>query len=132
MEKGGRTEHVLGMYKDKKFWLLRLKNIKILDKLISDKPKVYRSLDVAILNTIVLKKTLGLDLESKENLKFSPDAEEFINEVDGNPLSVAFFLNPVQIQQIIWVALTGERMPHKSTYFYPKVLSGLVINKFDL
>ena len=42
-----------------------------------------------------------------------------------------FFLNPVKIEQIMQVALKGEKMPSKSTYFYPKVLSGLVINKFN-
>jgi uncharacterized protein (DUF1015 family) len=131
MEKGGRTEHVLGMYKDRRYWLLRLKNVKILDKMISDKPKEYRSLDVSILNHIVLKKILGYDLANKENLEFSPHADEFIEKVNSNPFCIAFFLNPVKIQQIISVALNGERMPPKSTYFYPKVLSGLVINKFD-
>jgi len=131
MEKCGRTEHVLGMYKDKKYVLLRLKNIKILDKLISERPKVYRSLDIAILNTIVLKKILGRDFQDRENIKFSPCVEEFIEEADTDPLTIAFFLNPVKIQQIISVALNGERMPSKSTYFYPKVLSGMVINKFE-
>jgi len=131
MEKGGRTEHVLGMYKDKRYWLLRLKNIKILDKIINDKPKVYRSLDVAILNHIVLRNVLGYEIEDNESLEFSPFADGFINEVDNNPAYIAFLLNPVKIQQIISVALNGERMPPKSTYFYPKVLSGLVINKFE-
>ena len=131
MEKGGRSEHVLGMYKDKRCWLLRLKNVGILDREMRDKPKVYRSLDVAILNAIILKKILGLDLENKEAVKFGPDAFEFIREVDTDPLCIAFFLNPVKIQDIISVSLNGERMPAKSTYFYPKVLSGLVINKIE-
>ena len=61
LEKAGESEHVLGMYKDKKYWLLRLKNIKILDKIINDKPREYRPLDVSILNYIVLKKILGLE-----------------------------------------------------------------------
>lgn len=131
LEKAGRTEHLLGMYKDKKYCLLRLKNIRILDKMISDKPKVYRSLDISILNHIILEKILGVDLENKDNLRFSPKADEFIEAVDNNPLYIAFFLNPVKIQQIISVALDGQRLPPKSTYFYPKVLSGLVINKFE-
>lgn len=131
MEKGGRTEHLLGMYKEKIYWLLRLKNIKILDKMNSDKSQVYRSLDICILNNLILKKTLGIDLENKENLSFSPNADEFIEAVNNNPLYIAFFLNPVKIQQVISVALNGERLPPKSTYFYPKVLSGLVINKFN-
>ena len=131
MEKGGRTEHVLGMYKNKKYWLLRLKNVRILDKMIGDKPKEYRSLDVSILNHIILKETLGYDPGDKEGLEFNPHAEELIEAVDSNPGYIAFFLNPVKIEQIISVALNGERMPPKSTYFYPKVLSGLAINKLD-
>ncbi|MBU0709772.1 MAG: DUF1015 domain-containing protein [Candidatus Omnitrophica bacterium] len=54
MQRGGRTEHLLGMYGNKKYWLLRLKNIKIPDMIIKEKSKDYRSLDVAILNHIVL------------------------------------------------------------------------------
>jgi len=131
MEKGGRTEHLLGMYKDKIYRLLRLKNIKILDKMNSDKSEVCRSLDICILNNLILKKTLGIDLENKENLSFSPNADEFIEAVNNNPLYIAFFLNPVKIQQVISVALNGQRLPPKSTYFYPKVLSGLAINKFE-
>ncbi len=131
MEKGGRTEHVLGMYKNRKYWLLRLKNIGILDRMIHDKPKEYRSLDVSILNHIVLKDILGYDPGDKESLEFNPHAEELIEAVNVNPGNIAFFLNPVKIEQIIAVALNGERMPPKSTYFYPKVLSGLTINKLD-
>jgi uncharacterized protein (DUF1015 family) len=131
MEKGGRTEHVLGMYKDKKFYLLRLKNIKILDKVITDKPKEYRSLDVVILNYLILKEILGSKPSDNQNIAFGPSAEEFVERVDNDSLCIAFFLNPVRVEQIISVALKGERMPPKSTYFYPKVLSGLVINKHE-
>lgn len=131
MEKGGRTEHVLGMYNDKRYWLLRLKNVLILDKIIADKPKVFRTLDVCILNAIILKKILGVDLEDKKNLIFNPDADEFIEKAGANRSSVAFFLNPVKVEQITSVALLGERMPAKSTYFYPKVLSGLLINRLN-
>ena len=131
MEKGGRSEHVLGMYYDKKYRLLRLKNIKILDRMINDKPLEFRSLDVSILNYIVLKKILGIDLEDKDALMFSPHAHELIERVDNDDSYIALFLNPVRVQQIISVALTGQNMPAKSTYFYPKVLSGLVINKHE-
>jgi uncharacterized protein (DUF1015 family) len=129
MEKAGNTEHVLGMYKDKRYWLLRLKNVKLLDKMISDKPKEYKALDVSILNYIVLNKILGLQLEDKERITFSAQAEELIEKADNDNSYIAFFLNPVKVQQIMSIALGGEKMPAKSTYFYPKVLSGLVINK---
>jgi uncharacterized protein (DUF1015 family) len=130
MEKAGSAEHVLGMYKDNKYYLLRLKNIKILDRMISDKPPEFRSLDVSVLNYLILKNILGITLEDKENLSFSNDAEELIRRVDNNNLYIAFFLNPARIQQVVSISLSGEKMPPKSTYFYPKVLSGLVINKF--
>jgi uncharacterized protein (DUF1015 family) len=131
MEKGGRTENVLGLYKEGRFWLLRLKNIRILDKMIADKPKEYRLLDVAILNSLILKNILKMSLEANEDILYSPDAEQFIERVDNAKGYIAFLLNPVKMQQVSAVALTGNRMPPKSTYFYPKVLSGLVINKFS-
>lgn len=131
MEKGGLTEHLLGMYCGRKYRFLRLKNVKILDKMISDKPAEYRSLDISILNHIVLKKILGIDLEDKQTLAFSPDAGELIEKADASESHIAFFINPVRVEQIISVAQAGENMPSKSTYFYPKVLSGLVINKYE-
>ena len=131
MEKAGCTEHLLGLYKDKKYFLLRLKNVKMLDRLIVNKPKEYRSLDVAILNYLVLKNILKLDLNDLRGIKYSPDPYELMQEVDGDPLNVAFFLNPVKIQQIMNIATSGNKMPPKSTYFYPKVLSGLVVYKLE-
>lgn len=131
MEKAGCTEHLIGLYKDKKYYLLRLKNVKILDKLIADKPKEYRTLDTAILNYLVLKNILKLDLNNLPNIKYSPASAELMEEVDMDPLNIAFFLNPVKIEQIINLALGDNKMPPKSTYFYPKVLSGLVVNKLE-
>ncbi|MFA5438064.1 MAG: DUF1015 domain-containing protein [Candidatus Omnitrophota bacterium] len=131
LEKSGFSEHVIGMYKDKNYWLLRLKNVRILDKAMSDKPKEYRSLDVSILNQLVFRDILGLSPEDKEILKYSPNPEEFIEEAASSPGAIAFFLNPVKIEDIVAVALKGDKMPPKSTYFYPKVLSGLVIHKHE-
>ncbi|MFH1640926.1 MAG: DUF1015 domain-containing protein, partial [Candidatus Omnitrophota bacterium] len=131
LEKGGRTEHVLGMYKDKRYLLLRLKNIKILDTIATDKPKDYVSLDISILNYLVLENTLGLDIEDKTNIKFNPSSDELIRAADNDHSLIVFFLNPVKVEQLTNIALTGEKMPSKSTYFYPKVLSGLVINKHE-
>jgi uncharacterized protein (DUF1015 family) len=132
MEKAGARQNTLGMYKDKTFYLLRLKSIKILDKEILDRPKDYRALDVSILNYLILRKFFALDLEDKEKIKFSPDCAEFISEVDHNKNSLAFFLNPVKVEQLVSIAAKGEIMPSKSTYFYPKVPAGLVINKFKI
>ena len=119
------------MYKNKRYFLLRLKNVKILDRMIEDKPSEYRSLDVSILNYIIIKKILGMNPDDKTDIEFIHDTTELIQRTDANPTYLAFLLNPVKMQQIMSLALKGEKMPAKSTYFYPKVLSGLVINKFE-
>ncbi len=129
MEKAGMAEHVLGIYKDRRFLLLRLKNNKILDKIISDKPPVYRRLDVCVLNYIVFRNVLDMDFDDKQRFVYTPDADECIERADENNRYAAFFLNPTKVEQITAIAIGGEKMPPKSTYFYPKVLSGLVINK---
>ncbi|MGD0335930.1 MAG: DUF1015 domain-containing protein [Candidatus Omnitrophota bacterium] len=131
MQKGGRTENVLGMYMKARFYLLRLKNIKILDKAMGDKPKAYRTLDVSILNSLILRNILGFEENDKENIVYTVSSQEAIAAVDSASFDLVFFLNPVDIQRIIAVALAEERMPPKSTYFYPKVMSGLVARKFN-
>ncbi|MDD5565794.1 MAG: DUF1015 domain-containing protein [Candidatus Omnitrophica bacterium] len=128
LQKAGNTEHVLGMYLAHAFYLLRLKNIKILDKLMPEKPVEYRRLDVSILNNIVFNQIMSFTQEEKEQITYGIDPDEFIQMVDTHKRNVAFFLNPVKVQQIIAVALKGEKMPPKSTYFYPKLLSGLLVH----
>ncbi|HOW43133.1 MAG TPA: DUF1015 domain-containing protein [Candidatus Omnitrophota bacterium] len=131
LEKAGRSEHVIGMYNHKRHWLLRLKNVKVLDKMITDKPPEYRSLDVSILNSLVLRRILDLDVTEKGNVAFIPEKDELLTKADTDSSFIAFFLNPTKMEQIVAVALKGEKMPPKSTYFYPKVISGLVINPHE-
>ncbi|MFA4842563.1 MAG: DUF1015 family protein, partial [Candidatus Omnitrophota bacterium] len=131
LEKGGQTEHLLGMYRCKEYSLIRLKNVLIPDVKLKDKPKEYRSLDVSILNSLILDKILKAGMSDKDNVTFSPCTQELIEKADTDSAYIAFFLNSVKVEQILNLALKGEKMPPKTTYFYPKVLSGLVINKFN-
>ena len=131
MEKGGCNEHVIGMYRGGRFFLLRLKNLRILDKIMADNPRPYRQLDVSILNAVILDDVLACTPEEKEAIRFSHHEQEVFKEVDAHPGYTAFFLNPVKFSAVQAVALAGSKMPPKSTYFYPKVVSGLVINKLE-
>jgi uncharacterized protein (DUF1015 family) len=131
MAKSGSRQPTLGLYKDRKFFLLRLKNIRILDKIIINKPKEYGRLDVSILNHLVFNRVLGIEPDSKDMVIYNQNADELIISVDAKRDSLAFFLNPVKVEQMLSVAAKGERLPPKTTYFYPKVLSGLAINKFN-
>jgi uncharacterized protein (DUF1015 family) len=131
LEKGGRSEHLFGMYLNRKYWLLRLKNVKILDGYIKDKPKEYRTLDVAILNQLVFKNILDLSIAELDDITYGHNAIDVMTEADKSSGSLAFIMNPVRVDAIIALALKGEKMPPKSTFFYPKVLSGLVIHKHE-
>ena len=67
-----------------------------------------------------------------EYVKDMPNAiNEIIERVDSGKRQIAFFTNPVKMDQLIGVTDAGERMPHKSTYFYPKMFTGLTIQKLE-
>ncbi|MDD5255156.1 MAG: DUF1015 domain-containing protein [Candidatus Omnitrophica bacterium] len=131
LEKAGRSEHVIGMHYRQRFWLLRLKNVRILEKLMADKPAELRSLDVSILNSLILQDASCIRPDEGAGIYFSPDAEELVRKAADEPDAIAFFLSPVKVENIMAVAARGEKMPPKSTYFYPKVLSGMVVNRLS-
>jgi uncharacterized protein (DUF1015 family) len=95
--------------------------------------EAWRELDVSVLHELLLKGVLGLSEENvlrKEGVTYVKDARETILRVQAEPaFSLGFILRPTRIEQVRVVAAGGERMPHKSTYFFPKLLSGMVIRK---
>jgi uncharacterized protein (DUF1015 family) len=68
---------------------------------------------------------------SSEDIVYSKDPNEVVQAVNDGIAEAGFLLNPVQVAQLRSIALNDERMPPKTTYFYPKVLSGLTIYKMD-
>lgn len=122
--------HAFGMYLGRgAFYVLRLKDLKESDRAIKDKSKDWKRLDVAILHLFVLQHILGVRDED-DNIEFVKSPNEAATLVDRNRFKIAFFLNPTKVSQVRRIAKLGEKMPRKATYFYPKPLSGLVINKF--
>ena len=99
-----------------------------------DRSAAYCGLDVAILHSLILEPCFGIDRENMargENLRYTRDAAEAIAEVDAGRAQAAFIINPTRVRQIKDVALAGDKMPQKSTYFYPKILTGLLFNHFQ-
>lgn len=93
-----------------------------------------RDLDVEVLTNVVLDHILGLDNNWRDQvhtIKYVSDANQVIDEVRTGKSKVGFLLNPTRIEQVQSVAKAGLIMPRKSTYFYPKVLTGLTINLVD-
>lgn len=94
----------------------------------------WQGLDVAVLQELLLKGVLRLSEEKvlrKEGVSYTPNARQALEKVvapDG-PYSMGFILRPTRIEQVRAVSLAGEKMPQKSTYFYPKLLTGLVLRE---
>jgi uncharacterized protein (DUF1015 family) len=101
-------------------------------KLAGHKSNAWRALDVSVLQELVLKKLLKLSEEKvlrKEGVSYTPDTKQAIAKVTDKAghYAMGFVLRPTLIEQV--VDMKGEKMPQKSTYFYPKLLTGLVIRK---
>lgn len=95
---------------------------------------VLRSLDVPVLHGVVFQRVLGLTPESQErqeNLRYVKDASEVVRLLASGECQVGVFLNPTRMAQVRSVAECGEAMPQKSTFFYPKLPSGMVMNPID-
>lgn len=113
-----------------------LKDKKIMDSVAPNMSGPWRSLDVSVLHKLILEKLLGIgekQLADGAPLEYIKDADNAISEsiakIDAGQKQVAFFMNPVKIEQLKMVTDVGEKMPQKSTYFYPKIYTGLTINK---
>lgn len=107
----------------------------ILPLLDPDEPKDLQVLDVAQLHAIIFRTVLNIDTRDKEGQKFvayKVNSEEAMGMVDKGDYDIAFFMNPTPIKQVRRLAEMGIRLPQKATFFYPKLLSGLVINKFGI
>ena len=91
----------------------------------------WNNLDVAVAHTLVLEELFGLsaaDLTAGTHVRYTRDARQALQEVRDGEAQVALLLNPTRVRQICDVAEADDRMPQKSTYFYPKLITGLVIN----
>jgi uncharacterized protein (DUF1015 family) len=86
-----------------------------------------RSLDVTVLHDILLQQFLGLPPDmQKQKLSYTIDEDEALRLVTERQFQAAFLLNPTSFDQVVQVCAQAETMPQKSTYFYPKLLTGLV------
>lgn len=90
-----------------------------------------RGLDVSVLHNLIFEEILGISKEAQanqENVIYWKDTKRAIDETRQGNCEVTFLLNPTHVEDMEAVANAGQKMPQKSTFFYPKILSGLVIN----
>jgi uncharacterized protein (DUF1015 family) len=124
---------VFGLYDNfhKQAYRLRLKDVAELDRRLAGKPESYRRLDSAILETLVLKGLVGMsdeDIDERRGLEYAKSVPDALAMVDSGEFDVAFIQRPVPVEQVKAVAETNANMPPKSTYFFPKVMTGFAFN----
>ena len=110
---------------------LRLRDTARLEEALAGRSEAYRTLDAAILEELVLKGILGMstdDIAAKRGIGYTPNIGEALRKLGKGEYQAAFLLRPTPVEQVRAVAAEGETMPPKSTYFFPKVLTGLVFN----
>jgi uncharacterized protein (DUF1015 family) len=124
-------KHLIGMRDTAEFALLCPKNLDALRPLFAGKPPLWHTLDVAILHVGILEALLGIDevrLREESNVTYWREADKAAGLVQTGRAQLAFFLNPTDVEDVKAIADARSRMPQKSTDFYPKLLSGIVVN----
>jgi uncharacterized protein (DUF1015 family) len=113
---------------------LTLKDRASLAQAMPDKPEAYRRLDTAVLESLILRGPAGLsedDISHLNGLAYSKDADQALAAIENGQADAAFILRGTPIDQVRAIAAEGETMPPKSTFFYPKIPTGLLINPLE-
>ncbi|NLT05493.1 MAG: DUF1015 domain-containing protein [Solirubrobacterales bacterium] len=112
-------------------YLLTLKDQAIADAALPGKPDPYRRLDTAVLEALILKGALGMtedDISQLAGLAYSKSFDDAVDAVETGRADACFFMRATPVDQVRAVAETGESMPPKSTFFHPKIPTGLLFN----
>jgi uncharacterized protein (DUF1015 family) len=115
----------------RKPWSLTLKDPAIADAALAGHAEPYRRLDTAVLEALILKEALAMtdeDIDDLNGLGYARDFDQALELVLAAEYDAAFFMAPTPIERVQAVAAAGESMPPKSTYFFPKVPTGLLFN----
>ena len=136
IEKSSKERLSMGLYLKNvsKFYLLKLReNVnEILDEY--KVPEVLKTLDLIVLHKVIISKELGYTQEeqmAQDGILYIKQEDEAFEMIDSGKAQASFIMAYPKIQDIKRISEAGERMPQKSTYFYPKLLSGIVINPLD-
>jgi uncharacterized protein (DUF1015 family) len=111
--------------------MLTLKDPAIAEAALPGMPEPYRRLDTAVLEALILKQALGMtedDISHLSGLDYARDFDQARERVESGDAEAAFFMSPTPVEHVRDVAAAGVNMPPKSTYFFPKVLTGKLFN----
>jgi uncharacterized protein (DUF1015 family) len=118
-----------GFY-DGSYTVLQLEDPDVIDRILPGRDPAWRMLDVTVLHELLIQRVMGISeeaVERKENIEYLRDPQMGYDAVDRGEAEFLFVLNPTRMEQVRACTAAGEKMPQKSTDFYPKVVSGLVM-----
>jgi uncharacterized protein (DUF1015 family) len=131
----GRGTLGIALRGSRKTWLLQLRNRRALEGALPQTPEVVRELDVTTLHAMVFDRIFGVKPEAIKaggNLEYTIDVDGALDSVSSGGADGAFLMNPPSIEDVQRVSDSGATMPEKSTYFYPKLITGLFMNPLDV
>jgi uncharacterized protein (DUF1015 family) len=129
LEEATADDRRFGFY-DGAYYLLRLKNLTIMEQIAPDRAPEWCRLDVSILHELMIEQVMGItkaQVEAKQYIDYFRDLDEALARVDAGHAQCVLILNPTRIVEVQSCSDRGEKMPQKSTDFYPKMISGLVL-----
>jgi uncharacterized protein (DUF1015 family) len=128
-EKG---EHRFGVITRDSDWAIDLRDVSVMNAAVEGHVDVWKRLDVSILQALVLDRSLGIpapQMATTPDVGYTRDWDEAIEKVDSGEYQLALMLNNPSAGEVQRVASAGDKMPPKSTFFYPKLWSGLVMRR---
>lgn len=130
----GSGIHRFGLVQRGRSWVLTLRDEALMDAAAEDRSPVWKRLDVSILQALVLERSLGIpasSLATTPNVGYTRDMNEALSAVHSGEWQIALLLNLPTADEVRRVASAGDKMPPKSTFFYPKLWSGLLLRMLD-
>jgi len=124
-------EGAIGMYRGGEARILKPK-VDVTSLMTGAEPS--RKLELNVLHQLILEKHLGIgpeQLRNQTHIIYTRDANEAMRLVDSGERQLTFLVNPIPVKSVLDIAAAGDKMPQKATYFYPKLLSGLVLRKLN-
>jgi uncharacterized protein (DUF1015 family) len=112
------------------FHILILKREANLDALLPGVSAAQQRLDVVLLHRLILERGLGITpdaVKAEKNITYEREMDTAIGDVDAGRAQICFLLNPVSVETVAEMAMSGEVLPQKSTDFFPKLMSGIAM-----
>jgi uncharacterized protein (DUF1015 family) len=132
LRREGQSQSAIGLliHGDRVYRVVTPRDPQRLIKRLSRVPECVRDLDVTLLHEIVFRQFLKIDVADlkDQHLSYVHDPDQSLEQAVEGQVQIAFIMNPTRVEDLKSVASARCKMPQKATYFYPKLLSGLVIN----